>query len=173
MSEPQIGEIVKLQLKQVSSLAFQRTSRQVPNSPLTPNKRRDYKPLPQQLGQRFSMFPHSTLGRALTLLSPMIRFALRWAAKAPFNNRITLISSKSQTKLVAQIVSTGPTLAPNHLTPGVLVKFVLSWWWFGIVTFPRILKEAGRLFSSKRLHVWYRPEVLRGSMGRRATELEK
>ena len=41
------------------------------------------------------------------------------------------------------------------------------------MTFPRILREAGKLFWRRGLHVWYRPEVLESSIGRNETEDER
>lgn len=89
------------------------------------------------------------------------------------NNTITLTSSKNHVKLIARIFSTQPSLDPSSLGLMEEVKMVASWWWVGFVTFPRILREAAKLFFQKRLHVWYRPEVLKGSIGRRETHDEK
>ena len=89
------------------------------------------------------------------------------------NNTITLSSSKSHAKLVARIFSIGPPADPSTLTFAAKFRFILTWWWVGFVTFPRIVKEAGRLFFRRKLHVWYRPEVLRDSIGRKETERER
>ncbi|KAL8940914.1 MAG: hypothetical protein Q9216_002544 [Gyalolechia sp. 2 TL-2023] len=88
------------------------------------------------------------------------------------DNTITLSSSKAHAKLVARIFSTQPSIDPTTLGYWGRFRFIASWWWVGFVTFPRIVKEAGKLFFRKRLHVWFRPEVLRESIGRRATEDE-
>lgn len=93
--------------------------------------------------------------------------------KGPINNTITLISSKSQIKLVARVFSTEGSVDPATLTPLSSLRFVMSWWWVGFVTFPRIVNQAGKLFFRHKLHVWYRPEVLKDSIGRRETEDEK
>jgi hypothetical protein len=50
--------------------------------------------------------------------------------------------------------------------------FIASWWWVGLVTFPRIVREAGKLFFLQQLHVWYRPEPLKNSIGRHAGATE-
>lgn len=88
------------------------------------------------------------------------------------DNTITLISSKDHAKLVARLSSTGKALDQDAM--GVLdtIKFVLSWCWVGFVTFPRIVKEAGRLFFKRKLHVWFRPEVLHTGIGRQPTKIE-
>ncbi|KNG51685.1 dna-binding wrky domain-containing protein [Stemphylium lycopersici] len=88
------------------------------------------------------------------------------------DNTITLKSSKDHGKLVARLFSTGKALYPDQL--GILgtTRFVLSWWWVGLVTFPRIIREAGKLFFKRKLHVWFRPEVLTSSLGRASTSDE-
>ena len=53
------------------------------------------------------------------------------------------------------------------------LKFLSAWWWTGLVTFPRIILEAGKLFFKKKLHVWYRPEPLKDSIGRHADATER
>jgi len=89
------------------------------------------------------------------------------------DNTITLRSSKSHAKLVARLFSTGPALSANSLTFVEKMAFIVSWCWVGFFTFPRILKEAAKLFFARGLHVWFRPEVLRSSIGRQATWREE
>ncbi|KAL8700674.1 MAG: hypothetical protein Q9201_005329 [Fulgogasparrea decipioides] len=88
------------------------------------------------------------------------------------DNTITLSSSKAHAKLVARVFSTQPSIDPATLGYWARLRFIAAWWWIGFVTFPRIVKEAGKLFFRRKLHVWYRPEVLKGSIGRRATANE-
>ncbi|KAL8634433.1 MAG: hypothetical protein Q9228_007972, partial [Teloschistes exilis] len=85
------------------------------------------------------------------------------------DNNITLKSSKAHAKLVARIFSTEPGIDPTTLTSWERLRFIAAWWWVGSVTFPRIIKEAGKLFFRRKLHVWYRPEVLKDSIGRQGT----
>ncbi|KAL9575956.1 MAG: hypothetical protein Q9212_007524, partial [Teloschistes hypoglaucus] len=85
------------------------------------------------------------------------------------DNSITLDSSKAHAKLVARVFSTQSGIDPVMLTSRARLRFIASWWWVGFVTFPRIIKEAGKLFFRRKLHVWYRPEVLKDSIGRQAT----
>ncbi|KAL6721362.1 hypothetical protein ACLMJK_000465 [Lecanora helva] len=89
------------------------------------------------------------------------------------NNTVTLSSSKNHPKLVARILSTSGSIDPYSLGEWKIVKFVFLWFWVGLVTFPRILWEAGKLFFLRRLHVWFRPEVLKDSMGRNETDDER
>ncbi|KAL8954406.1 MAG: hypothetical protein Q9183_007140 [Haloplaca sp. 2 TL-2023] len=91
---------------------------------------------------------------------------------AIIDNTITLSSSKSHAKLVARIFSTQPSLDPSTLTSWSKLRFIASWFWVGFVTFPRIVREAGKLFFRRKLHVWFRPEVLRDSIGRQPTYYE-
>lgn len=89
------------------------------------------------------------------------------------SNTVTLTSSKKHAKLVARVFSTENSLDPSSLGLIEEIKLVAGWWWVGFVTFPRILREAAKLFFLRKLHVWYRPEVLKNSIGRRETHDEK
>lgn len=89
------------------------------------------------------------------------------------DSTITLKSSKEHGKIVARLVSTGQPIDPSIMTIAQKGHFLLSWWWVGFVTFPRIVKEAGSLWFKRKLHVWYRPEPLKESMGRNADLTER
>jgi len=93
--------------------------------------------------------------------------------KGTINNTITLSSSKGYPKLVARVFSTGDCMDPSKAGPWSTLRFVAAWWWVGLMTFPRIVKEAAKLFFLRKLHVWYRPEVLQESIGRQATDDER
>ena len=86
-----------------------------------------------------------------------------------FRNVINLNSSKSHLKLVASVTATQDAIDPSSYTKLDTWLFLASWWWVGLVTFPRIVKEAAKLFFWKKLHVWFRPEVLRSTIGRQAS----
>ena len=94
-------------------------------------------------------------------------------AAALVNNTITLSSSKNHPKLIARVFSSSDSIDPCKLDGWDTVKFIAAWWWVGFVTYPRIVREAGKLFFRKKLHVWFRPEVLKDSIGRNETEDEK
>lgn len=85
---------------------------------------------------------------------------------------INLASSKGHPKLVARLFSEGDAIDPSAM--GILQKtrFLISWFWVGFVAMPRIVKEAATLFYKHKLHVWYRPEPLKESLGRHADSLE-
>jgi DUF1365 family protein len=89
------------------------------------------------------------------------------------DNTIVLKSSKDQVKLVARIFSEGPSVDPAVATTFETARFLSRYFWVGFVTFPRILKEAFILYFRRKLHVWFRPEVLPTSMGRHPTESEE
>lgn len=82
------------------------------------------------------------------------------------DNTITLKSSKDYGKLVARIYSTGTPSPAENLGLWGTIRFIASWWWVGLVTFPRILREAVKLYFKRGLHVWFRPEILASSIGR-------
>lgn len=88
------------------------------------------------------------------------------------DNTITLKSSKDHAKVVARLSSVGTPLDPKDFGLLDVVWFILKWWWVGFVTFPRILREALKLFYKRSLHVWFRPEVLTPSLGRLPTSSE-
>jgi hypothetical protein len=91
----------------------------------------------------------------------------------PISITIKLASSKGNSKLVTSLSATGPPLDPYTMTPYQRLCFLASWWHVGFLTFPRILAQAARLFFQRRLHVWYRPEPLKDTISRRATETEQ
>jgi DUF1365 family protein len=92
--------------------------------------------------------------------------------KPAIDNTITLKSSKDHGKLVARLYSTGQAVDLDQLGFFGTVRFILSWWWVGLVTFPRIIREAFKIFFRRKLHVWFRPEVLTSSVGRLPTSAE-
>jgi hypothetical protein len=100
-------------------------------------------------------------------------FAPMMEGKGSIENIITLSSSKNHSKLVARVFSDGPAIDPTTMTLWHKLGFLCAWWWVGFVTFPRIVKEAGLLWFKRKLHVWYRPEPLKESMGRHADATEQ
>lgn len=95
------------------------------------------------------------------------------SGKGSINNLVKLLSSKDHVKMVTRIFSTAESIDPSLLNLLGRFKFMASWWWVGLVTFPRIVQEAGKLFFRRKLHVWRRPEVLGGSIGRQETGDER
>ncbi|KAL8683809.1 MAG: hypothetical protein Q9186_000297 [Xanthomendoza sp. 1 TL-2023] len=106
---------------------------------------------------------------ALNALDPVSPYL---SGTGKIDNTIALSSSKAHAKLVARVFSTEPSSDPATLGYWGQLRFIARWWWVGFVTFPRIVREAGKLFFRRKLHVWYRPEVLKDSIGRAATNDE-
>ena len=94
------------------------------------------------------------------------------AGAAIVDNAVTLSSSKQHPKLIARVFSSSDSIDPYKLEGWDTFKFIAAWWWVGLVTFPRIAREAAKLFFRRGLHVWYRPEVLKDSIGRNETQDE-
>lgn len=86
---------------------------------------------------------------------------------------ITLKSSKDHAKIVARLFSEGTPVDPT--TMGIFEKamFIMRWWWVGFNTFPRIVKEAAKLFYQRKLHVWFRPEPRESTISRVADSSER
>ena len=120
----------------------------------------------------FHVSPFNSRKGSYSLLA-LDPFSYYLSGKGPVDNTITLSSSKDHPKLIARIVSTSNPLNPSTITRWNTFKFFLSWWWVGLVTFPRIVREAGKLFFRRKVHVWYRPEVLKDSIGRTETQEER
>ncbi|KAI1142481.1 hypothetical protein F5Y05DRAFT_402294 [Hypoxylon sp. FL0543] len=132
----------------------------------------DSKPLRRMWPKDFHVSPFNSRKGAYSLiahdpLNPNME------GRGPINNTINLISSKDHAKLVARIFSDGDAIDPTKMSSLQKFRFLASWWWVGFVTFPRILKEATLLFFQKKLHVWYRPEPLKTSIGRHADKTER
>lgn len=86
---------------------------------------------------------------------------------------INLSSSKGHPKLVARLVNQEPAVEVARMSTLQKLIFVSRFFWIGFATFPRIVKEAGVLFFRRSLHVWYRPEPLKQSLGRHGTPTER
>ncbi|KAK4164813.1 hypothetical protein QBC43DRAFT_43158 [Cladorrhinum sp. PSN259] len=91
----------------------------------------------------------------------------------PLSIALDLLSSKGHLKLRAKLTSAGVALDPSEMAILEKIRFLTSWWWVGLVTVPRIFKEAAVLFYGHKLHVWWRPEPRKGTIGRRAVSIER
>ncbi|EAQ92351.1 hypothetical protein CHGG_00586 [Chaetomium globosum CBS 148.51] len=92
---------------------------------------------------------------------------------APLTTTLTLLSSQSHPKLTATLTSTTAPLHPSAMTPTQKRRFLLSWWYVGLLTFPRILAQAAVLHFRHKLPVYTRPEPRRGTLSRPATRAER
>lgn len=91
----------------------------------------------------------------------------------PIDTTITLNNSSSHAKLVARVYSTGEALDPSTMSVWAKTKFIASWWWVGLATFPRTVKEALTLLMRKGMPWVFRPEPRRETIARKADEMER
>ncbi|KAK5294330.1 hypothetical protein LTR99_009728 [Exophiala xenobiotica] len=87
------------------------------------------------------------------------------------DNTIVLSAPDGKPKIVARVFSTQPGIDPSKMTTLQCLSFVARWWWVGLMTNPRILREA-RVLWVKKLQLFYRPEVFQSSIGRTETAEE-
>jgi DUF1365 family protein len=106
---------------------------------------------------------------SLTAADPVA--ALKSGSKV-LDNIVVLNSSKAHAKLVARVYSDGDHMDPTTMSTSQVLKLLASWFWVGFLTFPRIIAQAYKLYFKRRLHVWFRPEVLASSIGRTHTSSE-
>lgn len=97
----------------------------------------------------------------------------RMQGTGPVVMNINLVSSKGHGKMVARLFPEAATIDPSTMSSFSKAKFLAAWWWVGFFTLPRVMVEAVRLFFKHGLHVWFRPEPLKGSMGREADDIEQ
>jgi DUF1365 family protein len=100
---------------------------------------------------------------SLTAADPVA--ALKTGSKV-LDNIVVLNSSKAHAKLVARVYSDGDHMDPTNMSTSQVIKLLASWFWVGFLTFPRIIAQAYKLYFERKLHVWFRPEVLASSIGR-------
>lgn len=89
------------------------------------------------------------------------------------DNTIVLRTPEGHAKLVARVYSEGPPKDPAKLGALSLVRVLFAWSWTGFVTFPRILREAWKLYFRRGLNVYFRPEVANTSIGRQHSHEEQ
>ncbi|KAG9601958.1 DUF1365-domain-containing protein, partial [Aureobasidium melanogenum] len=106
---------------------------------------------------------------SLTAADPVA--ALKSGSKV-LDNLVVLNSSQAQAKLVARVYSDDDYMNPTAMSTSQTIKTLASWFWVGFLTFPRILTQAYKLYFKRKLHVWFRPEVLASSIGRTHTSSE-
>ena len=106
---------------------------------------------------------------SLTAADPVA--ALKSGSKV-LDNIVVLNSSKAHAKLVARVYSDGDHMDPTTMTTSQVIRLLASWFWVGFLTFPRIIAQAYKLYFKRKLHVWFRPEVLASSIGRTHTSSE-
>ncbi|PVH71487.1 hypothetical protein DL98DRAFT_435052 [Cadophora sp. DSE1049] len=91
----------------------------------------------------------------------------------PINTTITLNNSSAHAKLVARVYSTSEALDPATMSVWAKTRFIASWWWVGLATFPRTVKEALTLLLTKNMPWVFRPEPRKETIARKADEMER
>ena len=122
--------------------------------------------------KNFHVSPFNPREGRYTLVANDIR-PFEESANSRVSNNITLISSHGHPKLNARMFSTSPPLDPAALSINQFFQLLLQRSWIGSLTFPRILRQAWRLYFQVNLPVWCRPEVTGDSISRRRTKSEK
>ena len=72
------------------------------------------------------------------------------SGETPLNSRISLMTPKGKTKLVASIRSKGPGIKLSALRQREKYRIALSWGWVGLLIGPRIVFEAMELLRLRR-----------------------
>ena len=120
----------------------------------------------------FHVSPFNSLKGTYSLRAADPLAAYQETGQVQIDNTIVLRSSKESAKLVAKVASEGSPQEADAISSIDLARFIISWWWVGLATFPRIVWEAQKLFFRRKLYVWYRPEVAETSIGRNHTDDE-
>jgi DUF1365 family protein len=98
-------------------------------------------------------------------------FAPELSGRSHIDNTITLRSTDGKHKIVARVFSAEQPILVSRLNRLQIFRFISRWWWVGFMTNVRILCEARKLWV-KKLPVFYRPEVMKTSVGRQASNEE-
>jgi hypothetical protein len=88
------------------------------------------------------------------------------------NSTVTLSSAEGKAKLIARIYSVGEAVDPTAMTIWQKTRFLASWWWVGLATFPRTIQQAVIILFRKKLPWVFRPEPRWSTIARHADETE-
>jgi hypothetical protein len=91
----------------------------------------------------------------------------------PINTTITLSDSNSKAMLIARVYSAGDALDPTSMSIFAKTRFLLGWWWVGLATFPRTVREAITLLFRRGMKWVFRPEPRKNTMPRPADATEQ
>ena len=75
--------------------------------------------------------------------------------------------------LIARVYSAGEALDPSRMTVWQKTFFLISWWWVGLATFPRTIKEALTLLLRRGMKWAFRPEPRSDTISRQADATEQ
>ncbi len=85
---------------------------------------------------------------------------------------VTLSSPEGHAMLIARIYSAGKAVDPTSMSVWQKTQFLASWWWVGLATFPRTVKEAVVILFRRKLPWVFRPEPRKETIARRADATE-
>ncbi|KAI1748711.1 hypothetical protein F4782DRAFT_345323 [Xylaria castorea] len=91
----------------------------------------------------------------------------------PINNIVSLISSDSHAKLIAQTVSTSPAINPVQLSLKQRLSFAFRWQWSEITAFSWIARELTTVLFERGLLMWEPPKLLKEIITHDTTEAER
>ena len=83
----------------------------------------------------------------------------------PVNVTLTLRHS-DRPYVVARVFSTDAAIDPAAMSLGQKTYFLATWWWVGLLTYPRTLIQAFFLFTRRRMPWIFRPEPLKGTIAK-------
>ncbi|KAE9378562.1 hypothetical protein N431DRAFT_435627, partial [Stipitochalara longipes BDJ] len=88
------------------------------------------------------------------------------------NSTVTLSSPEGKAKLIARIYSVDDAIDPATMSVWQKTRFLTSWWWVGLATFPRTIQQAVIILFRKKLPWVFRPEPRGTTIARHADETE-
>jgi hypothetical protein len=88
------------------------------------------------------------------------------------NSTVTLSSPEGKAKLIARIYSVDDQIDPATMSVWQKTRFLASWWWVGLATFPRTIQQAVIILFKKKLPWVFRPEPKGSTIARHADEAE-
>jgi len=100
-------------------------------------------------------------------------FFPRLSSTGTINSTVTLSSPEGKAKLIARIYSVDDAIDPVTMSMWQKTKFLASWWWVGLATFPRTIQQAIIILFRKKLPWVFRPEPRGSTIARHADETER
>ncbi|KAI0446208.1 hypothetical protein F4803DRAFT_58463 [Xylaria telfairii] len=91
----------------------------------------------------------------------------------PIDNTVDFKASQVRAKPLTRIISTREAIDPLQLSLKQRISFVFRWRWSSIAAFPWTAKEAAIPLIKRRLDMREFPKLLKGSITRDTTEVER
>ncbi|KAN0108898.1 Protein of unknown function (DUF1365) domain containing protein [Hyaloscypha variabilis] len=88
------------------------------------------------------------------------------------NSTVTLSSPEGKAKLIARVYSVDDAIDPATMSVWQKTRFLASWWWVGLATFPRTIQQAVIILFRKKLPWVFRPEPRGSTIARHVDETE-